>query len=59
MIALPKVFQGNMVAAGNWPSDQEEAAAVPAFRAPDPVAVAQRPALDAGSAARHWSPEQG
>ena len=59
MIALPKVFQGNMVAAGNWPSDQEEAAAVPAFRAPDPVAVAQRAGLDAGSAARHWSPEQG
>jgi cell division protease FtsH len=47
VITLPRVFQGTMVAGGNWPGEQEAAAAaIPALR-------------NAESAARRWRPEDG
>jgi ATP-dependent Zn protease len=66
MIALPRVFQGNVAAAGNWPTETEvAAAAVPAFTAAMTTTVA--PVVPAGmlnnaapvARARNWSPEQG
>jgi hypothetical protein len=49
IIVLPRVFQGNMVAAGTWPGDQETpaAAAIPAYRA------------SAAPTSHHWNPEEG
>ena len=47
VFSLPRVFQGSLVAGGNWPGEQEPvAAAVPAFRKPD-------------QDSRGWRPEQG
>ena len=55
VVALPRVFQRHMVGGGNFPAEQEAAAAaVPAYRAPTgPAVSAATPAMS------HWSPEQG
>jgi hypothetical protein len=46
IITLPRVFQGTMVAGGNWPGEQEAAAAIPAHSIPE-------------STSKGWRPEQG
>jgi cell division protease FtsH len=47
LIALPRVFQGTVVAGSNWPGEQEAAAAsIPAYRSQE-------------STSKGWRPEQG
>jgi cell division protease FtsH len=60
LVTLPRVFQGNVVGAGNWPAEQEAAAAaIPAYRPPASPPVLPPPAAASTSAMRYWSPEQG
>jgi hypothetical protein len=57
VIALPRVFQGSMIASGNWPGEPEQTAAATAYSAllmPPPAATVVAP-----TTARFWSPEQG
>src|SRR5262249_40524673 len=59
VVALPRVFQGNVVDSGSWPAEPEPAAAAasairaPIVRSPIPVTVTPP------ASSRHWSPEQG